>query len=64
MGSEDEWQRIPINYRLSVSDSAAMLYASPVLRVQHPDGGFAREHTKFPLREYPLNEPLFFSLLR
>ncbi|TDQ26770.1 LysR family transcriptional regulator [Raoultella sp. BIGb0149] len=26
-GSEDEWQRIPINYRLSVSDSAAMLYA-------------------------------------
>ncbi len=27
MGSEDEWQRIPINYRLSVSDSAAMLYA-------------------------------------
>ena len=25
--SEDEWQRIPIHYRLSVSDSAAMLYA-------------------------------------
>lgn len=27
VGSEEEWQRIPINYRLSVSDSAAMLYA-------------------------------------
>ncbi|MGG8242820.1 LysR substrate-binding domain-containing protein [Klebsiella aerogenes] len=27
MGSKDEWQRIPIHYRLSVSDSAAMLYA-------------------------------------
>jgi len=26
-GSTDEWQRMSINYRLSVSDSAAMLYA-------------------------------------
>lgn len=26
-GTDDEWQRVPITYRLSVSDSAAMLYA-------------------------------------